>query len=119
MINKFLKNNDGGASIEFALWMPLMGLILMLGADASMLMHRQTTDAQPEITQRFSNSAAYKGDVTVANGYVIANVSVPFTEVTVFSGRVFGQQELTGRVVMWQGDTGEDTSDETVPGAAG
>jgi len=125
-LKDFTDREDGTATVEFALWLPLLALILMFAADASMLMHRQTLiydavrdasrqvvtgvsdvdEAQDQLARRLHTGATgsnpYTANVTRSDNYIYAELSVPFTEVAIFAHAFFADDAaLKGSVVMW------------------
>jgi len=123
---EFIHREDGTASVEFALWLPLLALILMLATDASMLMHRQTliydavrdasrqvvtgvsdvADAQDQLQNRLHDGRGgnnpYTANVSRQDNYIRAELSVPFSEVAIFAHAFFADDAaLRGSVVMW------------------
>ena len=115
----FLQAEDGGISVEYTLWMVAMTLMLMLSADASMLLYKHAqlydvsrdmarsvatgslteTEAQ-QLLNRFRDASDYRGSVTTDGTYVTATVSVDFSDVLIFGGQFLGDRVLEGRVVM-------------------
>ena len=120
-IRDFLADEDGTATIEFVLMLPLFTLILLLLADASLLFLRQTSlmDVSRDtarIVSRYAMTAAEAkayaeatastarskatADVTIANGFVTVVItsdsaaSAPFGIVNFAVG-----DELVGRAV--------------------
>lgn len=125
-LKDFTDREDGTATVEFALWLPLLALIIMLATDASMLMHRQTLiydavrdasrqvvtgvldvdEAQDQLARRLHAGAEgdnpYIATVTRSGNYIHAELSVPFSAVAIFAHAFFSDTAgLTGSVVMW------------------
>jgi len=125
-LKDFTAREDGTATVEFALWLPLLALILMLATDASMLMHRQTLiydavrdasrqvvtgvldvdEAQDQLERRLHTGASgnnpYTATVTRSDNYIYAELSVPFSAVAIFAHAFFSDTAgLKGSAVMW------------------
>lgn len=103
------------------LWLPVLTGVLMLSADAALLMHRQTLmydaahdaarhvslgqktmeDARSALLARLGNADDYQVSVSSFNGYVTTSVGVPFTEVLPFGGGFAKDGTLTSEVTMW------------------
>ena len=115
-LRKFLRREDGGASVEFVLILPVFLLIVALIVDASMLFFRQSQayrvvqDANrsmsigrfttPEETSTFviaaltPISAGATASSSVSNGIVTTTASLPIADI-----------QLTGLLSAFQGGT--------------
>jgi len=115
---RWLKNEDGTATVEFALWLPVMAFLLTLTADATTLMHQQQNlynaardasrqvalgqkteeEATDGLKSRFTTEAL-NVIVRQENGFVTTSISIPYSEYTRV-GSIFGG-DLEAEVSMW------------------
>ncbi len=113
------REEDGGSTIEFLLWMPLMIGMLTLTTDATLLMHKQQnlynasrdasrqvalgqkteSEAAEILAARFSNYTV-SVDVAQSGGFVTTSVSLPFSEFANVSG-LFIDGSLAASATMW------------------
>ena len=121
-LNRFLAREEGNISIEMILWVPVLVGLLMMTADATFLLYRQTLlfdaardasrqvalglrtpeDARDGAIARFSGDGGhYTADVALQDGYVTSEISVPFSDVLAFNGIFTGTSMLTASVSMW------------------
>lgn len=115
----FGADENGGVTIEFLLWMPLMVMMLTMTTDATLLMHEQQnmynaardaarqvalgqkTDEEAQIG--LASRLGIDGSVVTvaqANGFVTATVSAPSSEIVKISG-FFVDATLSAEVSMW------------------
>jgi len=119
-IKALMRDREGSTTVEFALWLPIFFMIFGVATDAALLMHRQTqlidiartasrqvslgiaTEAEAEafVRSRFASDSAGAGSVSINNGYVNASVSVPFSEVVIFSFFLTGDNSLNASITM-------------------
>nr|WP_319251325.1 TadE/TadG family type IV pilus assembly protein [uncultured Celeribacter sp.] len=129
----FWRGEDGSATIEFALWLPILAGLVMLATDATLLMHEQTylsqvsrdaarmvavgdktvEEAQSFAVTRLGTDKTYTVSVVEDDDFVVASVSVPFSDVIIFSGPFSGSAELTGDVSMWIESSGENVGESS------
>lgn len=121
MLGRFLKTQDGSASVEYALWLVVMIFILMMAADASMLLakHAELFDIARDIARqyalgqittaaevdtvlqlRFPDSSAYTATATTESGFAVVSIKIGFSDVLVFGDAFLPERVLEGRVVM-------------------
>lgn len=115
----FLAEESGGISVEYTIWMVAMTLMLMLSADASMLLykHAQLYDVSRDMARsvatgslseaeaaqllnRFREPGDYRHTVSSDGTYITATVVIDFEDVLIFGGQFLGDRELESRVVM-------------------
>jgi len=124
---RFVDRSDGGLSVEFVMWLPVMVAFLGFSADATMLFFQQqlmydgvrdasrqvslgqknSSDAQTDLSSRFGGSEDnIEAKVVINNGYVTSNVTVPFNNVLIFGGVFAGDARLSATVTMWIEESG-------------
>ena len=113
------KEEDGGTTIEFVMWIPIMVMMLGMTTDATLLMHQQQNlynmarDASRQVAlgHKTMEEAAIllesrvpaktkSVEVVEDNGYVTAKVSVPFSDSAKITG-FFLSGSLRAEVSMW------------------
>tara|TARA_B100002003_G_scaffold210363_1_gene206185 strand:+ start:1069 stop:1476 length:408 start_codon:yes stop_codon:yes gene_type:complete len=119
-IRALLGDREGSTTVEFALWLPIFFMIFGIATDAALLMHKQTqlidmartasrqvslglaTQAEAEafVTSHFAPDSAGAASVQIAGGYVNASVSIPFSEVVIFSFFLTGESSLSASITM-------------------
>lgn len=119
-LTHFLLTDETGAlSVEYAIWMVAMTLMLMISADASMLLYKHaqlydvsrdmaravatgslTSSEAQALLNRFSNPADYTSEITTDGTYVTAIVRIEFGDVLIFGGSFITKRQLEGKVVM-------------------
>ena len=128
-LGRFFRRDDGSATVENVLWLPMLFYVLGLGVDASLLMQTQSNffvaarDAsrqvalgqrtEEEVTAmlqtQFAHVEALTIDVSQANGFVTATISVPFGSIAMFPSPL-GNGTLAADVSMWvENDASETT----------
>ncbi|WP_102109213.1 TadE/TadG family type IV pilus assembly protein [Oceaniglobus roseus] len=113
-------------TIEYVLWVCYMVGLFCMSADGTMLMHqksvlydaardasrqvalglRSESEAEEGIRARFGNDPAYDVAISISNGYVTSQVSLPFSSATIFSDSFAGDARLVSRNTMWLEVTG-------------
>lgn len=123
-MRKFLGREDGGVSIEYVLWVCYMVGLACVSTDATLLMHERTVmfdaardasrmvasgqkteeEAQYYVSKsRFGSNQAYQISVTSdEDGFVTTTITVPFSEVLIFSNTLAGNGSLVGEITMWK-----------------
>ena len=122
--NELFRNESGGATVEFVLWLPVFMLIVALIIDATLLLQTQSrffdvarsasrqvalgilTEQQAEefVARTFRNDSAFS--VTVgpdeSGELVTTTISVPFSKVMIVSGKfaAFGDGQLSASISM-------------------
>ncbi|MDF2235197.1 pilus assembly protein [Albimonas sp. CAU 1670] len=119
-IRALLRDREGSTTVEFALWLPIFFMIFGVATDAALLMHRQTqlidmartasrqvslgmaTQAQAEafVMSHFAPDSAGAATVSIADGYVNASITMPFSEVVIFSFFLTGDSSLNASITM-------------------
>ena len=109
-IRKFNRQDDGGASVEFVLWMPVFVAITMLIVDVTVLLTSQSnywsvSRDTARLVSRHAMSAteaktyaeaqasmlwtAPNADVTINGGTVTVSLSAPMTSLSIFNALGF------------------------------
>jgi len=115
----FMKEQDGGSSIELLLWFPVLVLMLTFSTDATLLMHQQqnlynaardasrqvalghkTEEEVEELLAMQFDVDEFRASVVQETGFVTTTVSVPFSEYAIFSG-LLSDGDLSADVTMW------------------
>ncbi|SFI78881.1 TadE/TadG family type IV pilus assembly protein [Albimonas pacifica] len=115
-IRALLQDREGSTTVEFALWLPIFFMIFGVATDAALLMHKQTqlidmartaslgiaTEAEAEafVRSQFAPDSAGAAAVSINGGYVNASVSLPFSEVVIFSFFLTGDNSLSASITM-------------------
>ena len=119
-IRALLRDREGSTTVEFALWLPIFFMIFGVATDAALLMHKQTQlidmartasrqvslgiatqgEAEAFVTSHFAPDSAGAASVSIANGYVNASVTMPFSEVVIFSFFLTGDNSLSASITM-------------------
>ncbi|MGB3406929.1 MAG: hypothetical protein WBA67_05490 [Jannaschia sp.] len=116
---RFLRSEDGGISVEYSIWMVAMTLMLMMSADASMLLYKHaqlydvsrdmarsvatgtlTQEEAAALLNRFRDPENYRHTVTTDGTFITTTVTVDFGDVLIFGGTFLTGRQLEGRVVM-------------------
>lgn len=116
----FLKSESGVISVEYAMWLPVLVALVILGINASFLLIKQAQiydinrqvarqlvigaiqegDLTSTIQTFWPGSSAYTAQVTPDPNFLILTISVPFREVIVFGDLFPLDQLLQSRIVM-------------------
>lgn len=119
-VSALLRDRRGSTSVEFAIWLPIFFMIFGVATDAALLMHKQTqlidmartasrqvslgiaTQAEAEafVMSHFAADSAGAATVSVADGFVTASITLPFSEVTIFSFLLTGSSTLSASITM-------------------
>ncbi len=119
-IRALYRDREGSTTVEFALWLPIFFMIFGVATDAALLMHKQTqlidmartasrqvslgmaSEAQAEayVRSHFASDSAGAASVSINGGYVNASVSIPFSEVVIFSFFLTGDNSLNASITM-------------------
>ncbi|GAA3875200.1 TadE family protein [Celeribacter arenosi] len=130
-VRTFFKGDDGSATIEHVLWIPVLGGLVMLSTDATLLLHEQTylyelsrdaarmvsvgqktvEEAKIATETRLGSGAGYEVNVVINEEYVVASIDVPFEDIILFNGPFVGNAKLNGGVTMWIEGVGSDETD--------
>lgn len=114
------KDEEGGVTIEYVLWLPIWVLIMTLTVDATLLFHQRsqffvaardmsrlvavgaktTAEAQSMIEAAYSGVNGFQASVTETDGFVTTHLSAPFESFTHLSGRFVGGT-LNSSVTMY------------------
>lgn len=121
-LKRLLRDECGGVTIEYVMWLPVLFGFMMLSADATMLLQRQqvlydaardtsrqvalgqisTTAAETEILTRFDTDGGnFSTDVSIDGDYVTASISQPYSDITIFADSLIGSGTLSASVSMW------------------
>ncbi len=124
-VTSYCRSENGSATIEHVLWLPVMTGFMMLTTDATILMNHQghlyevardgarmvsvgqrtPQEAAEALRSKLANGENYDIDLHVDGDYVVSEVSIPFSKVALFSRSISGDATLSGGVVMWiEGD---------------
>jgi len=118
----FWHSERGSISVEYTIWLAVMVAILMLAADASMLLSTQSEmydvardvarqlalgviendDVDAILQLRWPDNNAYTWDrpAFLRDDYVVVEISIPFKDVVIFGDSFASDGALQARVVM-------------------
>lgn len=119
-IRQFWKQDSGAVSVEYSLWLVVMVVILMLAADASLLLSKHSelydvsrdiarqlalgviteADVQTVLRLRWPDTSAYVADISTVDDFVIVAIRISFADVLIFGDSFTASQVLEGRTVM-------------------
>ena len=119
-ITALLRDRQGSTTVEFAMWLPIFFMIFGVATDAALLMHKQTqmidlartasrqvslgmttgSAAESFVMSHFAAETAGAASVTIQNGFVTAEVTLPFSEVVIFSYFLAGDNSLSASITM-------------------
>ena len=119
-ITALLRDRQGSTTVEFAMWLPIFFMIFGVATDAALLMHKQTQmidlvrTASRQVSLGMSNEQAAEAfvmghfdvgtagaaTVRVEGGFVTAEVTLPFSEVVIFSYFLAGDNRLSASITM-------------------
>jgi Flp pilus assembly protein TadG len=101
-VRRFARKEDGAATIEAVLWLPVFVLIMALAVDVTMIFHahsrvlrvvqdvnravsvgriEDTEDAEDKMVQMLPNYDYVEADVAYEDGIITSTVTVPVTSV--------------------------------------
>lgn len=117
---QYWKQDSGAVSVEYSLWLVVMVVILMLAADASLLLSKHSelydvsrdiarqlalgviteADVQTVMQLRWPDTSAYVADVSTVDDFVVVAIRISFSDVLIFGDSFTASQVLEGRTVM-------------------
>ena len=119
-LRRLLSSEDGTATIEFVMWLPVFMSVLGIVTDASLLLtkHSQLLDAARDasrfvatgrmtegeaesyLTDRLGTFASYQPEVSVDGLHVTTNIAAPYADFVIFGDMLVGDTMMTAAISM-------------------
>ncbi len=121
-LRQYGRSEAGVSTIEFIFWVPLVTVLLVFIANATLLLQTQTLmfDAARDMARevatnnattaqavdrmkgRFAERFQVEASVTLQEGFVTATVTAKYHGITSLFGNMLGNSDLTAAVTMWK-----------------
>ncbi|MFT4793017.1 MAG: Flp pilus assembly protein TadG [Paracoccaceae bacterium] len=119
-VRSTLRRENGNATIDFVIWLPVFIILLGVIADVSLLLNMQArmfdvardasrlvslgrmtnVEAQTWAQTALTNGTTLNVEVVVLDGFVTTRVKAPFSEAIVFGRGFLGDREIKADMTM-------------------